>query len=633
MDGESSVIQGSAARQDSAQERTEPGLLESERRILARLAAGEDETQILDEIARTWERHARRYPYCALMVVDAAGAELHLAAAPGLPAGFAAVRGRIALGDVASACGTAAHDKRSLLIENLATDPEWRERSRPVLKLGLRAGWAEPVLSARGKLLGVVAAYAPRPDRPDAADMALMERIKHLCCIAIEREQTKRTIERLSSHDALTGLPGRSLLLDRLDGALLHGGTQGRFTALMLLNLDGMKQINDTLGYELGDRLLKALAERLTAGSAAARYVARLGGDEFGIVLEGVGDTDALPQAARALLDCVSRPLEMRGRELFVTASLGAAVGPRDGIDADMLFKCADAALHRAKQHGRDGFQFYTAELGAAAARRLALLDELRHALERRQFRVHYQPQRGLADGALAGAEALLRWEHPELGSVPPAEFVPLLEETGLIVPVGEWVLGQVCKDMVRLERANALPPRMSVNLSARQFHQQDLAERVATILERHHIAAARLTLEITESLLMSDPEKSVRSLQQLKNAGVHVAVDDFGTGYSSLSYLKKFPVDELKIDKSFVDGVATSREDAAIIDAAILMAHSLGMCVVAEGVEDERQWEFLKAHGCDHAQGYLVGKPAGFDDFLQQLGSGSVPGAIHPET
>ncbi|HEU5397732.1 MAG TPA: GGDEF domain-containing phosphodiesterase, partial [Gammaproteobacteria bacterium] len=318
---------------------------------------------------------------------------------------------------------------------------------------------------------------------------------------------------------------------------------------------------------------------------------------------------------------------------LFVTASLGAAVGPRDGADADRLFKCADAALHHAKQQGRNGFRFYSAELGAAAERRLALLGELRHALERGQFCIHYQPQRRFADGTLAGAEALLRWQHPQLGLVAPAEFVPLLEETGLIVPVGEWVLERVCTDMARLERVDIPPLQVSVNLSVRQFHQQDLAGRIAAILERQGVAAARLTVEITESLLMDDPEKSVCSLRQLKQIGVHVAVDDFGTGYSSLSYLKKFPVDELKIDRSFVAGVACSREDAAIIDAAIHMAHNLGMQVVAEGVEDARQWEFLKAHGCDCAQGYLVGRPSDFDVFLGQLGSKSVEGAIHPES
>lgn len=611
----------------------EAELLESERRILARLAGDEDQTQVLEEIARTWERHARRYPYCALMVTDESGTELTLAAAPSLPPEFGAVRGKVAVSLAASGCGVAARDKRQILVENLATDPEWRERSRPVLKLGLRAGWAEPVLSARGKLLGVIVVYARQPDRPDAADLALMERIRDLCCIAIEHGEAKRTIERMASHDNLTGLPGRSLLLDHLDRALLRSGADGRATALMLLNLDGMKQVNDALGYELGDRFLKALAQRLIAEPGGPRYVARLGGDEFGIVLEGADDDAAFRDAAHALLECVNRPLEMDGRELFVTASLGAAVGARDGADADQLFKCADAALHNAKRQGRNGFRFYSAELGVAAVRRLALLGELGHALEREQFCIDYQVQRRFTDGAVAGAEALLRWRHPQLGLIAPAEFVPLLEETGLIVPAGEWVLERVCADMVRLERAGFLPPHVSVNLSVRQFHQQDLAGRIAAILGRHGIAAARLTVEITESLLMDDPEKSVRSLRQLKESGVRVAVDDFGTGYSSLSYLKKFPIDELKIDQSFVAGVAGSREDAAIIDATIHMAHNLGIEVVAEGVEDTRQWEFLRGRGCNYAQGYLVGKPSGFDVFLGQLRSGSVEGVIHPET
>jgi len=309
----------------------------------------------------------------------------------------------------------------------------------------------------------------------------------------------------------------------------------------------------------------------------------------------------------------------------------GTKAAPRDGADADTLFKHADAALHLAKQQGRNGFQFFTADMGAAAARRLMLLGDLRHALEREEFRVHYQPQMRLAGGGISGAEALLRWRHPLHGSVRPSEFIPLLEETGLIVPVGEWVLSRVCRDMAVLGDYGLAPPRVAVNLSARQFRQHDLAARIERIMEEEHMPAGRLTLEITESLLMGDPEGSVRTLQRLKAIGVHVALDDFGTGYSSLSYLKKFPIDELKIDKSFVDGVAHSREDAAIIDAAIHMAHNLGMQVVAEGVEDRQQWDFLRTHGCDHVQGYLTGKPLAFDGFLHRMRSGCVGAAILP--
>lgn len=611
--------------------RDETTFLESEHRVFERLAADDEETQVLMEIAQVWAKHSTGYPYCAVMVANDAGDRLLLAAAPSLPAEFHMRRGSAAVSPNSDPCGIAAWNKRSLVVEDIARDPEWRARGSAVVELGLQAGWAEPILSARGKLLGAFVAYASRPTRPSTGDMLLMERMKHLCRIIMEKFRTEQTIERMSNYDSLTNLPNRTQLLDHLDEALLSGARSGRSTALLLFNLDGMKQINDALGYESGDRFLKMLTARLREDLDGHRFFARVGGDEFGVVLEGVADMDMLPERVRMLLESITHPLNIDEQMVFVTASLGASVAPRDGADADMLFKHADAALHLAKQQGRNSFQFFTADMGAAAVRRVALLGELRHALERNQLSIHYQPQMRLLGGGISGAEALLRWEHPEYGAVPPAEFIPLLEETGLIVPVGEWVLNRVCRDMAVLGQYSLAPPRVAVNLSARQFRQPDLAERIERIMEEQHMPAGRLTLEITETLLMRDPESSVHMLQRLKDTGVHVAVDDFGTGYSSLSYLKKFPIDELKIDKSFVDGVAHSREDAAIIDAAIHMAHNLGMQVVAEGVENRQQWDFLKAHGCDHAQGYLAGKPEAFDGFLHRMRSGCVGGAILP--
>lgn len=605
--------------------------LESERRVFERMAADDEETLVLKEIAQVWAKHSKAYPYCAVMVANEAGDRLLLAAAPNLPAEFHAHRGSMTVSPDSDACGVAAWNKRPLIVEDIARDPEWCVRGSAVLELGLQAGWAEPILSARGKLLGTFVAYASRPTLPGAEDAELMGRMRNLCRIVMEKFRAERTIERMSNYDSLTNLPNRTLLLDHLDEALLTGARSGRSTALLLFNLDGMKQINDALGYESGDRFIKTLATRLREDLSEHRVFARVGGDEFGVVLEGVTDEAALPETVRTLLESITHSLNIDEQEVFVTASLGASVAPRDGADADTLFKHADAALHLAKQQGRNGYQFFTADMGAAAARRLMLLGELRHAMERDEFHIHYQPQMRLVGGGISGAEALLRWEHSEYGSVPATEFIPLLEETGLIVPVGEWVLKRVCRDMAVLGEYNLAPPRMAVNLSARQFRQVDLAARIESIMEEQHMPAGRLTLEITESLLMRDPEGSVRTLRRLKDIGVHVALDDFGTGYSSLSYLKKFPIDELKIDKSFVDGVTHSREDAAIIDAAIHMAHNLGMQVVAEGVEDRQQWDFLKAHGCDYVQGYLTGKPAAFDGFLHRMRSGCVGAPILP--
>ena len=606
-------------------QRTQSGLdlatlLENEKRLFERIAADVDLDRVLDDVARLWQTHSSQYPYCAVMVANEAGDSLELAAAPGLPLVFRGLRGRTAVSTDSNACGVAAWNKRGLVVEDIETDTRWRRHTAGLLDAGLRAGWAEPVFSTRGRLLGVIAVYAPETASPSSDERILMERLVHFARIAVERDRAARRIARLSNSDALTGLPNRSALLDKLDGALLEDASEDRATALLLFNLDGMKQINDALGYEFGDRCIKSLALRLQQELPAGAVFARVGGDEFGLVLQGVKGEGTPQHTAHSLLEKITQPLRIDERDVFLTASLGASVGPGDGADADTLFKRADAALHHAKQRGRNGFQFYAAHLDASAARRLTLLAELRCALERGEFHLEYQPQVELESGCIRGAEALLRWTHPGHDVVEPHEFIPLLEETGFIIPVGEWVMTKVCEDLAHLRAQGINPPRVAVNLSARQFLQQDLAARVEHMLAAHQVPADRLVLEITETLLMRDPESAVQALLALKGIGVTVAVDDFGTGYSSLSYLKRFPIDELKVDKSFVDGLTHSPADAAIVDAIIRLAHSLGMSVVAEGVESEAQHAFLKSHGCDLSQGYLTGRPLEFDAFLQHL-------------
>lgn len=601
-------------------------LLEGEKRLFERMAEDAGLVTVLEEIARLWQRHSGQYPFCVVMLANATGDSLELAAAPGLPLSFHGLRGRTPVRPDSNACGVVAWNKRGLVVEDIRADGRWRRHVAGLLDAGLRAGWAEPILSARGRLLGVIAVYAGEPASPSSGEHLLMERLVHFGRIAMEHDRATHAIEHLSNYDALTGLPNRSLLLHRLDGVLLRDAGNGVSTALMLFNLDGMKQINDTLGYEFGDRCIKALAARLQQEFTQRPVFARVGGDEFGVVLEGVRDPGMLQGTAQLLLEKITQPLRVDERDVFFTASLGASVGRKDGSDADTLFKRADAALHHAKQRGRHGFQFYAAHLDAFAAHRLALLADLRHALERGELHLEYQPQVEMDDGRIRGAEALLRWEHPGHGPVEPHEFIPLLEETGLIIPVGDWVLTRVCEDLAQMRSRGLEVPRIAVNLSARQFLQQDLPSRVEHTLALHQVPTDRLVLEITETLLMRDPESTVEALKALKAIGVTVAVDDFGTGYSSLSYLKRFPIDELKVDKSFVDGLTHSPADAAIADAVIRLAHSLGMSVVAEGVESESQQAFLKTHGCDLAQGYLTGRPLVFDAFLRHLAEAAAP-------
>ena len=595
-------------------------LLESEKRTLDRIAQDADLKTVLGEIAGMWERHSTHFSRCALFTANAAGDCLDLATAPNLPEEYKTLHDHTQVGPDSNACGVASWNKQPLLLEDAAADERFGTGKDVLFAFGMRAGWVEPILSSRGRLLGALAAYSTEPAGPSAHERMLMERLKHFTRIAVERDYTARDIERLSRYDVLTGLPNRSSLLHEIDGALLAPASEFPSIVVLLFGLNAMKQINETLGYEFGSRCIQEIAGRMRGHLAGHRIFARVEGDEFGMMLEGGGDEAALESVAQDLLAAISQPLRIDGHDVFLTASLGMSVSPRDGADADALFKHADAALHRAKQLGRNCFCFYTPDMDAASVRHLKLLGELRRAVEHGEFDVHYQPQVDIASGRISGAEALLRWESPKQGPVPPSEFVPLLEETGLILTVGEWVLARVCRDLARLEAAGLEVPRVAVNLSARQFLQQDLVEQVERLLAAHRVPAERLMLEITETLLMQDPGSAMTVLRRLKAIRVGVALDDFGTGYSSLGYLKHFPVDELKVDKSFVAGVTESQADAAITDAVIRLAHNLGIKVVAEGVENEAQLAFLKQHGCDLSQGFLTGRPVEFDAFRSVL-------------
>src|SRR5215469_214102 len=391
-------------------------LLESEKRALERIAHDAELKQVLDEVARIWEKHSANFPHCVVLTANDAGDLLQFAAAPSLPRGQWTFRDGTRVGPDSNACGVAGWNKRSLLVEDAAADARPGARQDDLLAHGMRAGWVEPVLSSRGRLLGAIAAYSASAASPAPQERLLMERLVHFARIAIERDLAARDILRLADRDVLTGLPNRSSLLDALDGVLLHGAKAGSSTAVLLFSLNAMQQVNDALGYEFGSRCIKAMAGRLCEHFSNHKIFARIDGPEFGVVVDGAADDTALEDIALALLQAVSDPLRVDEHDMFLTACVGMSLAPRDGTDADTLFKHADAALHRAKQRGRNCFCFYSHDMDAASVRRLKLLGELRQALERHEFRVHYQPQVELATGRVVGAEALLRWERPEQG-------------------------------------------------------------------------------------------------------------------------------------------------------------------------------------------------------------------------
>jgi diguanylate cyclase (GGDEF)-like protein len=423
-------------------------------------------------------------------------------------------------------------------------------------------------------------------------------------------EQANDKLQHLATHDPLTGLPNRLLLEDRLAQLIAHAERQPQQFAVLVLDLDRFKSVNDSLGHHTGDELLKGVTRRLSALTRRSDTLARLGGDEFVMLLNDIaGPQDAEALAAK-IMDCLSRPFRLESIDVHTSPSIGVSIYPHDGTDPDALLVHADAAMYHAKKAGRNTFQFFAPEMNAFAHERLEMENGLRRALAGKQFELYFQPKADIASGQANSVEALIRWNHPTKGLVPPDAFIPLAEESGLIIPIGEWVLHEACRQARSWQLAGLAPMRVAVNLSAQQFKQRNLLETVQSALRSADLEPRFLELELTESAVMHDAEESARILAQFSRLGVHISIDDFGTGYSSLSYLKRFPLDKLKIDRSFIRDVATNPDDAAIVRAIISLAHSLKLKVIAEGVETPQQLEFLQSLGCDQYQGYHFSRP-----------------------
>jgi diguanylate cyclase (GGDEF)-like protein/PAS domain S-box-containing protein len=441
-----------------------------------------------------------------------------------------------------------------------------------------------------------------------AADGSALRLVGSFTDITLQKENEER-IREMAFYDALTGLPNRTLLAERTQALMAEARQKGEPLALLFVDLDHFKNVNDSLGHFTGDLLLQAAARRLAQVVDDQGLVSRLGGDEFVVVLPGA-DADRASECARRILREGGKAYRVEERLLTVTPSIGICIFPEDAADFETLLRHADIAMYRAKENGRNAFCFFTPEMNEAVCQRLELESALREALEKGEFLLHYQPQIDIASGRLVGVEALVRWQSPRLGMMPPAQFIPVAEDSGLIAPLGEFVLRTACKEARALQAAGLPPLVMAVNLSGAQFRLPNLPSTVAAILEESGLAPEGLELELTEGVLMDDTVGATQMLQRLKTMGVRLAIDDFGTGYSSLAYLKQFPLDKLKIDRSFVADLEHDPQDQAIIRATIGLAHSLGMTVIAEGVETLAQLEQLGRDGCDEYQGYLCARP-----------------------
>ncbi|MFC3323643.1 EAL domain-containing protein [Mesorhizobium cantuariense] len=560
----------------------------------------------------------------SVLLLDKDGSHLRHGAAPSLVKDYTDAIDGVRIGPKVGSCGTAAYRREPVIVTDIMNDPLWEDYRELAAPYGYRSCWSTPILSHNGAVLGVFAMYSTTAREPAENENRLIDFTTRIAGIAIERKLAEDRIHFMANHDTLTGLPNRALLSDRLAQAFVYAQRYDRWVTVLFIDLDNFKAVNDTLGHNAGDVLLKMVASRMVGCVSATDTVVRLGGDEFVIVLfDQVSDADIGDTILRKIQASIAEPVQLGEHHLRITASIGIATYPKDGSDAETLLANADAAMYRAKELGRDNFQFYAPEFNSTAQEKFFLQEELRNALARAEFTLSYQPQVDLRSGHVFAVEALIRWNHPSLGTISPMKFIPLAEETGLIVQIGDWVLHEACRQNKDWQDAGLPPIVVCVNVSARQFRESNLISRVVNALKDSELEAKYLELEVTESLIMQNIETAVATMNELQSLGVQISIDDFGTGYSSLSALRTFPLARLKIDKSFIKDLAANENDQAVAIAVISLGQKLNLRVIAEGVETEDQVAFLRKNNCDEMQGYHFSKPVSAAGIVQLLNTG----------
>ena len=544
----------------------------------------------------------------SILLLEAETGRLRHGAAPSLPDAYNRAVDGVAIGPKVGSCGTAAHRRAPVIVLDIMSDPLWEDYKDLAASFSLRSCWSTPITSHDGTVLGTFAMYSGQVREPTSSERALIETATRIAGIAIERHRSELQLVHMAHHDALTRLPNRALCLDRLEAALRTQRDRGHRVALMYIDLDGFKQINDKLGHCIGDAFLTRIGEHLRAVVPSEHTVARLGGDEFAVIrISREGD---IREDSRHLADkivaALSLPIVIDTHRVVAGATVGIAIAPDDDDDPDALMRAADFALYRAKTEQRGSVLFFEPAMSILAQQRSKLEADLHRALATGEFEMYYQPKVELASNEIIGFEALLRWNHPTRGIVEPIDFVRVAEEIGLIVPIGEWALRQACIQASRWPGSI----KVAVNLSPVQFKHTGLLQTILSALSTSGLPPERLELEITESVILLDSEANLSLLHQIRMHGVQVSLDDFGTGYSSLSYLRSFPFTKIKIDRSFVRDLDVNPGCLSIIRAVSRLASDLGMTTIAEGIESQGQLELLRAAGCDEGQGFLFSRP-----------------------
>lgn len=582
-------------------------LVASQHRVHELIAGGAPLKDVLVELVEGIERHDPSVIPCVVLL-DRESNTLHPGAGPSLPPHYLAAIDGVVIGPSVGACGSAAWSGQPTISDDIGTDPRWAPIRDFVLDAGLGHCWSMPIKAPAGEVLGTLALYGPRPRRPLPEHLALMEDGARLAGIAIERHRALEQLIHDARHDGLTGLPNRTAIFELLDEATVRV-QPGSALAVLFVDLDGLKALNDTLGHDRADELIREVSQRLSAVVRGSDFVGRFGGDEFVVVAEGVADEDQAAKLGFRLLEAISQPLP-GVEESVVTASIGITLLTDADCDAREALRQADAAMYEAKRTGRDRITFFGGSRRSQEGRRLTLARELRGAEMRGELGLVFQPVFELDGGALTGVEALARWNSPVLGPVPPAEFIPVAEDAGLIVPIGSWVLRESCETMHRIAARAGRPLELAVNVSAHQLANAGFAQSVRQTLAHAEFPADQLVLEITETALVRSDTVAGHTLRELESHGIRIALDDFGTGNSSLAWLKEHPLDAIKIDRGFVAGLAGDSRDQAIVASLISLARALGCAVTAEGVESEDQLIALRLLDCERVQGFLLAHP-----------------------
>ncbi len=590
----------------------------SHQRVHELIASGAPLKDVLVELVQGLERHDPSVIPCVVLL-DRESNTLHPGAGPSLPPHYLSAIDGVVIGPNVGACGSAAWSGQLTISEDIGEDPRWAPIRDFVLDAGLRHCWSMPIKSPAGEVLGTLAFYGNRPRRPLPAHLTLLEDGARLAGIAIERHRALEQLIHDARHDGLTGLPNRTAIFELLDEAIVRVHP-GAALAVLFVDLDGLKNLNDTLGHDRADEMIREVSQRLSAAVRGSDFVGRFGGDEFVVVAEGVIDEEQAAKLGFRLLEAVSQPLPGLDSTV-VTASIGITLLNDAQSDAREALRQADAAMYEAKRSGRDRVSFFGGSRRSQEGRRLALVRELRGAELRDDLGLVFQPVFELESGALVGVEALLRWNSPVLGAVPPAELIPVAEDTGMIVPIGSWVLRESCELIHRIAAEAGRPIELSVNVSAHQLSHPGFAQSVRQTLAHAEFPAEQLVLEITDTALVWGDTTAAHTLRDLEAHGIRIALDDFGTGNSSLSWLKEHPLDAIKIDRSFVAGLGGDTRDQAVVASLISLARALGFSVTAEGVETEDQLIALRLLDCERVQGFLLARPLPAEELAAVVG------------